>query len=77
MKRLAIMIEENLDAALARQAVKERTSKAALIRRYLRERVTPLPPLHEDPLWKLVGLANDAEPLDDIDEFLYGPIERD
>jgi hypothetical protein len=77
MKRLAIMIEENLDAALARQALKERTSKAALIRRYLRERVTPLPPLHEDPLWKLVGLANDAEPLDDIDEFLYGPIERD
>ena len=72
VKRLQIMIEEDLDAALERQAQEERTSKAALIRRYVRERLKPLPPLHEDPLWKLVGTV-DAEPVDDIDEFLYGP----
>ena len=72
MKRLQIMIEEDLDAALARQARRERVSKAALIRRYVRERLAPLPPLHEDPLWELVGSV-DAEPVDDIDDFLYGP----
>jgi hypothetical protein len=76
MKRLQIMIEEDLDAALGRQARRERVSKAALIRRYVRERLAPLPPLHEDPLWEFVG-GSDAEPVDDIDEFLYGPIEHE
>jgi hypothetical protein len=73
VKRLQIMIEEDLDAALGRQARRERVSKAALIRRYVRERLSPLPPLHEDPLWEFAG-ASDAEPVEDIDEFLYGPI---
>lgn len=72
MKRLQIMIEEDLDAALGRQARRERVSKAALIRRYVRERLSPLPPLHEDPLWELVGSV-DVDPVDDIDDFLYGP----
>jgi hypothetical protein len=74
VKRLQIMIEEDLDEALGREARKERTSKAALIRRYVRDRLRPLPPLHEDPLWELVGIAGDVEPVDDIDEFLYGPL---
>lgn len=73
VKRLQIMIEEDLDAALGRQAAREKTSKAALIRRYVRERLEPLPPLEEDPLWNLVGIAGDAEPVEDIDEYLYGP----
>jgi hypothetical protein len=77
MKRLQIMIEEELDAALGRQAAEEGVSKAALIRRYVAERLRPLPPLEEDPLWQLVGLAGDAEPVDDIDEFLYGPLEAE
>jgi hypothetical protein len=75
VKRLQIMIEEDLDAALARQARRERVSKAALIRRYVRERLAPLPPLHEDPLWEFVG-GSDAEPVDDIDGFLYGSTEH-
>jgi hypothetical protein len=74
VKRLQIMIEEDLDEALGREARKERTSKAALIRRYVRERLRPksLPPIEEDPLWKLAGSV-DVDPVDDIDEFLYGP----
>jgi Ribbon-helix-helix protein, copG family len=72
VKRLQIMIEEDLDEALERQARDERTSKAALIRRYVRERLKPLPPVKEDPLWQLVGDL-DIEPVDDIDEYLYGP----
>ena len=70
------MIEEDLDAALERQALEERTSKAALIRRYVRQSIAPLPPLEEDPLWQMVGADGDTAPVDDIDEFLYGPIEH-
>ncbi len=77
MKRLQIMIEEELDAELGRQARREGVSKAALIRRYVRDRLRPLPPIREDPLWELVGAANDAEPVDDIDEYLYGPLGSD
>lgn len=73
VKRLQIMIDEELDAALEREAAKEGTSKAALIRRYVAERLKPLPPLHQDPIWQMVG-ADDAEPVEDIDEFLYGPV---
>jgi hypothetical protein len=74
MKRLQIMIEEDLDQELGLQAKRDGVSKAALIRRYVRERLrrSALPPIEEDPLWELVGSV-DAEPVDDIDEFLYGP----
>jgi hypothetical protein len=71
------MIEEDLDDALAREAAREGTSKAALIRRFVRERIKPLPPLEEDPLWEMVGADPHAEPVDDIDEFLYGPLGDD
>jgi hypothetical protein len=73
VKRLQIMIEEDLDSALAVEARRQRTSKAALIRRYVRERLRPdaLPPIEEDPLWAFAG-GSDAEPVEDIDEFLYG-----
>lgn len=74
VKRLQIMIEEDLDEALGLEALKERTSKAALIRRYVRDRLRPLPPLDEDPLWELVGMAEGAP--DDsrsVDEVVYGP----
>jgi hypothetical protein len=70
VKRLQIMIDEDLDAALDRMALQEGTSKAALIRRFVRQNVKPLPPLEEDPLWQMVG-AIDVEPAD-IDEVVYG-----
>ena len=72
VKRLQIMIDEDLDAALDRMALEERTSKAALIRRFVREKVQLLPPLEEDPIWQMVGDI-DVEPAD-IDEVLYGPV---
>jgi Ribbon-helix-helix protein, copG family len=76
MKRLQIMIEEELDEALAHQARKEGTSKAALIRRYVADELKPLPPLREDPLWEMVGADPHAEPAD-IDEVVYGGKTRD
>ena len=73
MKRLQIMIEPELDAALAREARREGLSKAALIRRYVRIGLQPLPPLEEDPLWKLVGMV-EGEPgaSAGIDDVVYG-----
>ncbi len=74
VKRLQIMIDEDLDAILERMAREERTSKAALIRRFVRERVQPLPPIEQDAIWELVGLAGDIEMKEGetIDDVVYG-----
>jgi hypothetical protein len=74
VKRLQIMIEEDLDALLERQARAEGVSKAALIRRYVRQSITPLPPLEDDPLWDLVGMVKGGSPDDSsrVDEVVYG-----
>jgi hypothetical protein len=70
MKRLQIMIDEDLDEALAHRAREERTSKAALIRLYVRERIKPLPPIEEDALWEFVGMSEgspgDSTSIDDV-----------
>lgn len=67
MKRLQVMIEEELDAALGREASSEGTSKAALIRRYVRERLKPLPPPEADPIWQMAGVDDyEPEPIDDV-----------
>ncbi|MGH2674405.1 MAG: CopG family transcriptional regulator [Actinomycetota bacterium] len=66
MKRLQIYIEEDLDARLAVEAGRRRTSKAALIREAVRDRFGRRP---HDPIDDLVGLY-DEEP-GDIDEVVY------
>jgi hypothetical protein len=64
------MIDEELDEALERQARIGGTSKAALIRGYVRDRLEPLPPIEEDPLWQLVGAfegdPGDSTSVDDV-----------
>ena len=78
VKRLQIMIECDLDELLAIQARAEGCSKAALVRRYVGERLRPLPPIEEDPLWGMRGLY-EGSPTDsaDIDEVVYGGKTRD
>lgn len=71
-KRLHISIDPELDAALARAALKEGVSKAALIRRWVAERVSPLPPIEEDPIWELIGIAGPDVEAEEIDELVYG-----
>ncbi len=63
------MIEEELDAALERQALEEGTSKAALIRRCVRQNVKLLGPLQSDVLWQMIGV-DDFE-TGDIDDIVY------
>jgi len=69
MKRLQVMIEEDLDEALSAQARREGTSKAALIRRHMRHALRPFPPLEQDPLWKMAGV--DSFTPTDIDDVVY------
>lgn len=69
MKRLQILIEEELDEALQHQACAEKTSKAALIRRYVRACLAPAAPIEEDALWAMKG-ADDFEP-EDVDDVVY------
>ena len=68
MKRLQIYIEEDLDEALATQAARQRTSKAALIRQFVAERLASR--AAADPLDALVGRY--AEAPGSIDEVVYG-----
>ena len=66
MKRLQILIDEDLDVALERKARQDGKSKAALIREYVRDRLRGLPPLEADPLWRMAGVdAFDPKPIDD------------
>jgi Ribbon-helix-helix protein, copG family len=78
MKRLQISIEPELDAAVERRAEEEGLSKAEVIRRCVREEVRPLPPIEEDPLFKMFGTVSSA-PDDNrtIDEVVYGLSDRD
>jgi hypothetical protein len=69
MKRLQIMIDEDLDAELERLALRERTSKAALIRRFVRERIRPLPPMSADPIGRMAGA--DSFETGDVDDVVY------
>jgi hypothetical protein len=69
VKRLQIMIEEDLDEALDRLAAQQHQSKAALIRRFVRDAINPLPPLEHDPLTAMIGV--DDAPAAAIDEVVY------
>jgi hypothetical protein len=69
MKRLQIMIDEDLDQALDAQAERDHTSKAALIRGFVRDGLRPLPALKDDPLADLVG-AESFDPAD-VDDVVY------
>jgi len=70
VKRLQIHIEEELDDALAVEAAKRRTSKAALIRQAVAAQYAPAAP---DALLRLAGRL-DGRPEDSgsIDDVVYG-----
>jgi ribbon-helix-helix CopG family protein len=75
MKRLQISLEPELDAELGRLARAEGVSKAEIVRRSLRERAQPLPPLEEDPLFGGMVGVDEGEPDDSVsvDDVVYPP----
>jgi Ribbon-helix-helix protein, copG family len=79
MKRLQISIEPELDEAVARRAEEQGLSKAEVIRRCVREEIRPLPPIEEDPLYKLFkSPVEDGDPNSSmtVNEVVYG-LSRD
>jgi hypothetical protein len=68
MKRLQISIEEDMDEALAGEAARRRTSKAALIREFVRDRLGDR--TEADPMAALVGDIDDEA--GDVDTIVYG-----
>ena len=74
MRRIQVVIDPELDDWLAREAAVRGTSKSAVIRECVRgEADKPF----DNGLWKLVGMFPDAEPIENIDEVLYGPISEE
>lgn len=74
MQRFQILLDDELNERLEFQAAKESVSKAELLRRYARERLQPLPPIEEDPLWEMVGVFDDdVDPNETVDDIVYGP----
>jgi Ribbon-helix-helix protein, copG family len=71
MRRLQIMIDPELDDWLEREAAARGISKGAIVRQCVRDGAEEKP--FDNGLWKLAGIAGDAEPVADIDEYLYGP----
>lgn len=69
MRRLQIMIDDDLGEALDRRSAVEGVSKAALIRSLVRAALQPLPPLADDPLAAMVG-DDDFEP-SSVDDVVY------
>jgi len=69
MKELRIEIDERTDAALDKLAESDRASKDEVVRLLIEDgmRLRAVP----DPLDAIVGSV-DAEPVDDIDEVIYG-----
>lgn len=69
MRRVQILLDEELDDTLEREATASGTSKSALIRRLVREGLAELPPLDSDPLSRTIG-ADDFDPAP-VDEVVY------
>jgi plasmid stability protein len=61
------MIDDDLEEALDRRSAEEGVSKAALIRRVMRNALAPLPPLADDALSTMVGVDDfEPAPIDDV-----------
>jgi hypothetical protein len=72
MRRIQIHLEEEVDDALAREALARHTSKAALIREYVRDHIS-VDPKKSDPSGAFIGAyEGGADESERVDEVVYG-----
>lgn len=78
MRRINVVIDLELDDRLEREAAARGMSKSALVRECVAVR---LGEPFDNGLWRLAQeispLFADVEPVDDIDAYLYGPLDAD
>jgi Arc/MetJ family transcription regulator len=73
MKRLQILIDEDLDADLEREASRSGRSKGALVRDALRRQMKPAGSIERDAIFDLAGKASfEPVPPEQIDDVVYG-----
>lgn len=72
MRRIQVVIDPGLDDRLEREAAARRISKSALVRECVERGLAN--ETFDNGLWKLAGMFPDVEPVEDVDEFLYGPL---
>lgn len=78
MRRINIVIDPELDDRLEREAVARNTSKSAVVRECVERGLSQ--EVEDNGLLGLLELSEefaDVESVDDIDEFLYGPLGPD
>ena len=79
LRRVQLMLGDDLDRQIADRARLEGISKSELVRQILSKEFPPLPVLHDDPLWEWAtsgtgGLPDDSASVDDV---VYGPLEAE
>lgn len=73
MRRIQVVIDPKLDDRLERESTARGLSKSALVRVAVeRELSEPF----DNGLWRL-PVFDDVEPVENIDEFLYGPLSEE
>jgi hypothetical protein len=70
VKRLQILIDEELASDLERAAEATGRSKSDLIREFVRQHLSQLSPFDRDPLFRLVGKGSFAPR--SVDDVVYG-----
>ncbi|MBV8195121.1 MAG: CopG family transcriptional regulator [Candidatus Dormibacteraeota bacterium] len=73
MRRLQIYIDEAMDEALGRAASRRGASKAAVVREALAKEVDLRQAEDGNPWLSMSGWFSDGG-VDDIDDYLYGPL---
>ena len=69
------MIDGELDDRLEQEAAARGLSKSALVRECVQQGLRGEP--FDNGLWRLAGMFADAEPIESIDDVLYGPISEE
>lgn len=72
MRRIQLYVDEDVDQAVSAEAARLGTSRSAVIRDAVRTSLPGYFSREADPIDELVGWLVDADPVDNIDEVIYG-----
>lgn len=71
MRRIQLYVDDDVDRAVSAEAAKRGTSRSAVIRDAVRASLHDYFEEEPDPIDSIIGSV-DIDPVDDIDEVIYG-----